>query len=131
MLSSMTLIHSIRNSYVADQYLRPLILFSVFPVCVTCSHMDQDTLAWLQVGRLEQHQVGGEVVDGQRSPLLKAHLLGHGEGVASGHNDHFLVHAAADQHDDPIPHLREGREEGRDGDASVVKVCSDYFEISR
>lgn len=69
--------------------------------------MDEDALARPDVGHLEQHHVGGHVVDGDGGSLLEAHLLGHGEGVAGGQDHHFLPQAAATQHDDSVAHLEE------------------------
>lgn len=73
--------------------------------------MDENTLARPHIGHLKQHQVGGHIVNGKCSALLEAHLLGHGEGAASGHNNHFLPHAAEAQHDNTISHLMEKKQE--------------------
>lgn len=83
--------------------------------CLTCGHVDQDTLARPQIGHLKQHHVGGQVVYRQSGTFLKAHLLRHGEGVDGGHNNHILPHATAPHHDDTIPHLREDRRREREG----------------
>lgn len=91
-------------------------------MCRTCCHVDEDALARTNVAHLKQHHVGGQVVDGESGALLEAHRLGHEEGAVSGRHDHFLPHAAAVQHDDPIPHLREeeDREGGTISDAGVA-----------
>lgn len=68
---------------------------SVCAWCPTCCHVDEHTLARPHVGHLKQHHVGGHVVNGESRALLKAHLLGHGEGVDGGHDNEFLPHAAA------------------------------------
>ena len=86
-------------------------VFSTHCACLTCCHVDEDALPRPHVGHLKQHHVRGDVVNGQSGSFLKAHLLGHGEGTAGGHNDHFLPQAAAAQHDDSITHLREEGEE--------------------
>lgn len=94
----------------------------MFCMCLTCSHVYKNTLVWPQVGHLKQHQVGGQVVNGNSGAFLKAHLLGHGEGAVSGHDNQFLPHATAAQHDDTISHLREerGREGGRRDRAKLL-----------
>lgn len=95
------------------QYSHPLQeVVSACWECLTCCHVDQDTLAGPQIGHVEQHDVGGQVVYRHSSTFLEAHLVRHGEGIIRGHNNHFLPHATAAHHDDTIPHLRE---DGRGG----------------
>ena len=76
--------------------------------------MDQDALAGPEVGHLEEHHVGGEVVHGQRRRLLEAHGVGHEEGLVSRHHHQLLPQATAAQHDDPVTGLRWEGEEGRE-----------------
>lgn len=77
---------------------------------LTCGHVYKNALARPHVGHLKQHHVGGQVVDGNSGAFLEAHLLGHGEGAVSGHDNHLLKHAEAAHRDHTISHLREERE---------------------
>lgn len=81
----------------------------VCAVCLTGCHVDQNTLARPQVGHFKQHHVGCQVVDGQGRTFLKGHLLRHGEGQVSRHDEHFLPHTAAAHGDHTISDLKRKR----------------------
>lgn len=85
--------------------------------------MDEDTLARPQVGHVEQHHVGGQVVDGQGSGFLEAHALRHEVGVEGWCDNHFLPQATAHHHDDTIPHLRREEERGRSDKAKLLTTA--------
>lgn len=93
------------------------------PERLTGRHVDEDTLAGPHVGQLEQHHVGGQVVNRQSGTFLEAHLLRHGEGLVGRHHDQFLPHPTAAHSDDTIPHLRE------DGgtETSAAELCISTF----
>lgn len=74
--------------------------------------MNQDALVGPQVAEVEQHHVGGDVVDGEGGRLLEAHALWDEEGVARRRHRHLLPHPKAAQHHHLVADLP-----GREGDA--------------
>lgn len=72
--------------------------------------MDQYTLVGTQVPKIEEHHVGGDVIDRKCCRLLKAHALGHQEGVCGRHHYYFLPQAAAIQNQNLIAHLQMRKE---------------------
>lgn len=65
---------------------------------LTCSSMNEDALVGPQVAEVEQHHVGGDVVDGESCRLLEAHALWDEEGVVCRDHHHLLPQPEAVQH---------------------------------
>lgn len=75
------------------------ILLLIFFTCLlTGSSVNQDALVGPQVAEVEQHHVGGDVVDGEGGRLLEAHALWDEEGVAHRRHHHLLPQPEAAQH---------------------------------
>ncbi len=68
--------------------------------------MDEYALVRTQVPKVEEHQVGSDVIDRKCRCLLKAHALRHQEGVCGRHHYYFLPHTAPVQNQDLITHLQ-------------------------
>lgn len=74
---------------------------------LTCSSMNEDALVGPQVAKVEQHHIGGDVVDGESRRLLEAHALWDEEGVACRHCHHLLPQPEAVQHHHLITDLEQ------------------------
>lgn len=72
--------------------------------------MDKYALVGTQVPKVEEHHVGGDVIDRKCRRLLKAHALGHQEGVCGRHHNYFLPQTAAIQNQNLITHLQTWKE---------------------
>lgn len=72
--------------------------------------MDEYALVGTQVPKVEEHQVGGDVINRKCRCLLKAHALRHQEGVCGGHHYYFLPHTAPVQNQDLITNLQTRKE---------------------
>lgn len=73
-------------------------LLFLFTCLLTGSSVNQDALVGPQVAEVEQHHVGGDVVDGEGGRLLEAHALWDEEGVAHRRHHHLLPQPEAAQH---------------------------------
>ena len=69
--------------------------------------MDEDALVGPEVAEVEQHHVGGDVVDGKGRRLLEAHALWDEEGVGRRHHRHLLPEPEAAQHHHLIADLEQ------------------------
>lgn len=85
-------------------------LFFFFTCLLTGSSVNQDALVGPQVAEVEQHHVGGDVVDGEGGRLLEAHALWDEEGVAHRRHHHLLPQPEAAQHHHLVADLPGGRE---------------------
>lgn len=86
-----------------------LTLFA-FASFLTGSSVNQDALLGPQVAEVEQHHVGGDVVDGQGGRHLEAHALRDEEGVGRRCDHHLLPQAEAAQNHHLVTNLPGGRE---------------------
>lgn len=75
---------------------------------LTGSNVNQDALVGPQVAKVEQHHVGGDVVDGEGGRLLEAHALWDEEGVARRRHHHLLPQPEAAQHHHLVADLPGG-----------------------
>lgn len=85
---------------------------------LTGSGVNQDALVGSQVAEVEQHHVGGDVVDRQGGRLLEAHALWDEEGVARRCHHHLLPQPEAAQHHHlvaDLPVRKERRSVNRGG----------------
>lgn len=85
-------------------------LLFFFTCLLTGSSVNQDALVGPQVAEVEQHHVGGDVVDGEGGRLLEAHALWDEEGVAHRRHHHLLPQPEAAQHHHLVADLPGGRE---------------------
>lgn len=76
--------------------------------------MNQDALVGPQVAEVEQHHVGGDVVDGEGGRLLEAHALWDVEGVVGRRHHHLLPQPEAAQHHHLVADLPVGEEGKRE-----------------
>lgn len=77
---------------------------------LTGGSVNQDALVGPQVAEVEQHHVGGDVVDGEGGRLLEAHALWDEEGVARRRHHHLLPQPEAAQHHHLVADLPGGGE---------------------
>lgn len=69
--------------------------------------MDEDALVGSQVAEVEQHHVGGDVVDREGGSLLEAHPLWDEEGVVYCCHHHLLPQPEAVQHHHLVANLEK------------------------
>lgn len=77
---------------------------------LTGGSVNQDALVGPQVAEVEQHHVGGDVVDGEGGRLLEAHALWDEEGVARRRHHHLLPQPKAAQHHHLVADLPGGED---------------------
>lgn len=73
----------------------------------TCSGVDEHALVGPQVAKVEEHHVGGDVVDREGCGLFKSHAVWDEEGVAGRHRRHLLPQPIAVQHHHFIANLKQ------------------------
>lgn len=89
--------------------------------------MDEDTLVGPKVAEVEQHHVGGDVVDREGCCVLKAHAFWDEEGVGCWYHCHLLPQPKAAQHHHLITNLEQkaggetrGKNKGKSKDSRSV-----------